>query len=411
MEYIFGPNARVFSFGNILLHAINIFLLWLVLKKYDAPKNIRLLAPFIFAYYYLNCSAVEWISVGHDLWVTGLLLLYILKLKSFHEKPGAKNFIAMFLLGWAAALFKESGLIAIGIYFAYFQINKANPFKKEFFIYSSMNIVSYTVFMIFYFLTRTVVDKQIVLGVPVLINIWYFSVYLLLPFAKRLVDGLSMNVLAILQYIKVICTLILPPLLVYAYIKGSRIIKLFILWPIFFITTIAVFKWGVALFTLYPNDPASRFMYSPFVGMAVCIAWGAIHLAKDIMKFRLNMAILMILGMIFITANFTAIRKSSSIFIKQQRLSQSIIDDIGHHRSILEKVDSIIILIENIQETEQIVASGEHLHAILLVQFDKSIKVAVIDSSQDIFRMIKIDEKYIVLRWDKISNHLIAPTS
>jgi hypothetical protein len=47
----------------------------------------------------------------------------------------------------------------------------------------------------------------------------------------------------------------------------------------------------------------------------------------------------------------------------------------------------------------------------LLVQFDKSIKVAVIDSSQDIFRMIKIDEKYIVLRWDKISNHLIAPTS
>lgn len=400
-QYIFGPNARIFSFINILLHAGNVFLLWLVLKKHDAPKSIRLISPFIFAFYYLNCAAIEWISVGHDLWVTGLMLIYLIKLKKFHEKPNLKTFIILYAIGWAAALFKESGLVAIGLYFAFFLMNKTNPYAKKYIFYSWAYIVSYTVFMVFYFLTRTMADKQIELGIPVVLNTWYFLVYLIIPIAKRIAEGLPSYLQLGLKYTKIAVTLTLPLIGLYVFYKGSKIIRVFVLWPILFVLTIAVFKWSITLFTLYPNDPASRFMYTPFVGIAVCIAWFAVKLINDVLKTKLNVILLTILGIAFIAANFIAVRKSSIIYSKQQELSQTIIDDIIQHWPVFEKADSITILTEDIAKTEQIIASGEHLPAIILVYFDKVIKISLKINQENNFE----NAGDLLLQWDEDVHH------
>lgn len=406
MEFVFGPNARVFSFLNILLHAINVFLLWMVLKKYDAPKDIRVLAPFIFAFYYLNCAAIEWISVGHDLWVTGLMLIFLVKLKTFIDQTNPKDFIIMFMIGWAAALFKESGLVAIGFYFAYFILESINPFSKKYFAFSMIYVVSYLTFLIFYFLTRTVADKQIELGIPIIINIWYFLVYLLIPLAKRVVDGLSGNSIIAIVIIRNALTFIIPLLLGYVYFKGSRIIRLFVIWPIFFLGTIAVFKWGVSLFTLYPNDPASRFMYTPFVGMAVVIAYLIVWVCNRILKLKINTIAAATIIMIFIAINFALVFIVSPIYFKQQALSQSVIDNIRMNWDTFRDVDSITILTDDLSKTEQIIASGEHLPAIILVIFGKPIGVKIYDLNTNVPNINVTDRRNVILRWDIIKNHL-----
>ncbi len=406
-EYIFGPNARIFSFINILLHAVNVFLLWLVLKKYDVPKSIRLLSPFIFAFYYLNFAAIEWISVGHDLWVTGLLLIFLMRLKTFVERTGYKDFILMFLVGWAAALFKESGLIAIGLYFAYLILSKQNPFGKKFVLFSTIYLISYVVFLVFYFMTRTIADKQIVIGLPVIVNLWYFLIYLLLPLSKRIVEQMPERILPGLVYIKNALMIIVPMLLGYVFIKGSRIVKMFVIWPVFFIITIAVFKWGITLFTIYTNDPASRFMYSPFAGLAVCIAWFMVKLVNDILKIKLHITLLIVLALLFIAANFVAVRKSSTIYGKQQQLSQRIIDDIQRNWSVFDKADSVTIYTEDISQTEQVIASGEHLPAIFLVVYNRPIKCKIYEMNSTLRNDNVINYKNVILKWDVTKNYLV----
>jgi hypothetical protein len=409
MEYMFGPNAKIFSLLSIFLHAANVFLLWKVLKEFDVQRDIRLLSAFIFAFYYLNCAAIEWISVGHDLWVTGLMLIYLLRLKIFYEESTSKTFITMFAVGWAAALFKESGLVAIGFYFIYFLLLKANPFSRKYRAYSLLNILSYLIFCIIYFKTRTVADKQIEFGINTGINIWYFLVYLILPFARVVVANLARYYQTVLEYIKILVTILIPVLLAVVYMKGTRIAKLLVLWPIFFLSTIAVFKWGVSLFMLYPIDPASRFMYSPFVGMAVCIAWFGVLMINQIVKSNLKPFVYAAIGMLFIAANYFIVSKSSSLYTKQQDLSQSVIDDIQANWEYFENADTVVVVTNDLANTEQIIASGEHLPAILLVKFDIRVSVIALNIGENMAPMLGLRERKLIVGWNEQANHMVFP--
>jgi hypothetical protein len=264
--------------------------------------------------------------------------------------------------------------------------------------------------MIFYFLTRTVADKHIIIGLQVIINLWYFLIYLLLPLSRRIVEQLPNHILTGLVYIKNALTMIVPILLAYIFAKGTRIFKIFVMWPIFFIFTIAVFKWGVTLFTIYPNDPASRFMYSPFAGMAVCIAWVVVSIVGRTVNGNLKTIIYIIIGLSFITANYFIVSKSSLLYIKQQELSQNIIDDIQENWTHFEKADTIVVLTNDLANTEQIIASGEHLPAILYVMFDKNVPVSIIIQEGDFLNMIRSINGKLITSWSIEKRQLLFPS-
>jgi hypothetical protein len=409
MQTLFGANASIFSFLSIILHATNVFLLWKALKEYEVAQEIRLISSIIFGFYYLNCSAIEWISVGHDLWVTGLMLAFLLLLKKFHKETNVRNFLFLFLTGWAAALFKESGLAALGFYFGYFLIYRIRPFSKKYWLYSTINIASYAIFIFLYFITRTNPDKPIELGIPIIINIWYFLTYLIMPLAKRIVGGLSGGQLALLKYIKGAVTLFIPAIMAYIYFKGSKIIKLFVIWPILFLSTVAVFKWGVALFTLYPDYPASRFMYTPFIGMAVCLAWLFDLIVNRIFRHAAKTIFITGFMALFIVANYLTIWKSSSVFRRQQEINQNVINDIQNSWSLFENADSITVLTNDLANTEQIISSGEHLPAILFVKFNKNVPVTVKNANNDLRPLLGLRHRTLVVGWDIRENRLLIP--
>jgi hypothetical protein len=58
---IVGLDSYILGLGNILLHAISIFLLSEVLKRFNVEERMRYLSCFIFAFYFLNAPTVAWI--------------------------------------------------------------------------------------------------------------------------------------------------------------------------------------------------------------------------------------------------------------------------------------------------------------------------------------------------------------
>ena len=408
MLHIFGPNASIFHLGSIFMHGANVFLLWMVLRAFGAPREIRLAAPLLFGFYYLNCSAIEWISVGHDLWVTGLILIFLILLKRFHERPDFARFSVMFAVGWAAALFKESGLVAAALYFVYLLLRRSNPFAESYWKYSLLYILSYFIFIIAYFQTRTVADKQIELGFGAIINTIYFCSYLLVPLAKGVAIGLSPELTAALHWARIFIMLALPAALLYAIFKGSNAIRVFIFLMLLFIGTVAVFKWNLSLFSPYPEDPASRFMYSPFVGMAVFLAW-LIAGGLSYLKKRRGFGITIVgLASIYIAANFAILTKVSSTFKSQQQLSQRIIDGIQANQALFSDIDSVVVITDDMVATEQMISSNKHLPAILLVKFDLDVSVGVRETENDLLSSLGIKNRTLTIGWDSRKNLLIV---
>jgi len=96
---IFGVSAFAFSIINIILHSVNIMMLWKVLEKFDIETQIRNISCLFFGFYYLNISAIGWISVGHDIWVVFWSLLFTLKMVEFVKTPGISAFIQIAIFG------------------------------------------------------------------------------------------------------------------------------------------------------------------------------------------------------------------------------------------------------------------------------------------------------------------------
>jgi hypothetical protein len=107
---VLGNHATLFSLVSLLLHSANVWLFWKVLERLKVTSAMRFTAIVFFAFYFLNAPAIEWISVAHDLWVTGLCLLVVLKSLDVVERPSWPLFIQIWLLGMAATLIKEESL-------------------------------------------------------------------------------------------------------------------------------------------------------------------------------------------------------------------------------------------------------------------------------------------------------------
>ncbi|UCE67634.1 MAG: hypothetical protein JSU85_06400, partial [Candidatus Zixiibacteriota bacterium] len=304
---LFGPIPYAFSAINILLHACNIWLLWILLGKFNLSVSVRNLSAFIFGFYALNASAIEWISVGHDLWVTGLSFLFAMITLKLIEKPSFRLFLMLWVVGFMAVLIKESGFITIGIFFILLILKGKSPFRREYLYYSSIFILTYLLYLYGYFITRTLADRDLDLGIGILVNLWYFISYLAAPISKRIAEGFPDRYLWILKFIKMVVAIGVPVILAYIYIKAKIGCKFFILWSIMFISTIAITKWDVHPFSLYPERTAARFMYSAVPGMAVALAWIiTTYVNKRIFK---NVYIKSAVIILYVAANFLIVHR------------------------------------------------------------------------------------------------------
>lgn len=407
--YLIGAKAYAFGVINILLHAVNIVLFWKVLEKFEVPMQARMLGTTFFAFYFLNASAICWISVGHDLWVTLLSFIFTLKMFKFLKKPGILLFMQILLLGLAATLFKEAGFITIGLYFLMLIMYRKNPFIREYRPYSLIMILIYAAYLVLYFKTRTVAERDVVLSGTTIVNLWYLLAYLITPFSARVVKWLPENIHWLIATLKIIATILVPLIVGYTFWKKEKVLIYFALWSIMSISTVAVFDWRLGLFDFNPVRTASRFMYVAVPGLAVIVGWLVSELYSKYFKRIKARGIAALLIVIFISANWLIISRVIILFRYNQNECNQIIADLKPILPSLTKDKRLLVLTDDLAKTPQIINSEIHLEAILYVIFNKKNKVVVEEMPADWRGQSMGTGKNVLLLWNTSKSRLQLP--
>ena len=153
MYSIFGQNAFFFHFFQVLIHIVNVSLIFILLSKFFGKKT-SLLLSLIFLVHPINSESVDYISALQDVLFSlfGLLALFFLG-KNQQSKPSKKHYFLVYFLLLLSLLSKESGVLFIAIVPLYT------------FIFQKIKFTKYTIVSFFSFATYLYL-RFVVGGVP-----------------------------------------------------------------------------------------------------------------------------------------------------------------------------------------------------------------------------------------------------
>jgi tetratricopeptide (TPR) repeat protein len=120
-DYYFGKeNAGIYHLHNIVLHAANSFLVFLLFCKIQSNKHIALMVALIFALHPMQTESVSWVSERKNL-VYGLYYITSLILyTNYIRSQTTKNYLIV-LLAFLCALFSKG--MAVSLPFALFALD------------------------------------------------------------------------------------------------------------------------------------------------------------------------------------------------------------------------------------------------------------------------------------------------
>lgn len=101
---IFGTSAFGYHFTNVLLHALNAAVLFLLIRKWTKTIGLALFVAALFAWHPLRVESVAWITERKDVLSGLFFLLALLSYTKYVDKPGTGREVP-------AALFMALGLV------------------------------------------------------------------------------------------------------------------------------------------------------------------------------------------------------------------------------------------------------------------------------------------------------------
>jgi Tfp pilus assembly protein PilF len=102
---LYGMDPAGHHFTSLLLHALNVTLLYLLLARATGSPGRSLLVAALFAVHPLNVESVAWVAERKNVLSTLLLLLSLAAWGGYVQKPGVARYLlvaALFALGLAA---------------------------------------------------------------------------------------------------------------------------------------------------------------------------------------------------------------------------------------------------------------------------------------------------------------------
>ncbi len=102
---LFGLNAGWHHINNVLIHAVNVLLLFLLLLKATGARGRSFLVAGLFALHPFNVGSVAWIAERKNVLSTLFLLLTVAAYGWYARKPGVQRYVLvalLFALGLAA---------------------------------------------------------------------------------------------------------------------------------------------------------------------------------------------------------------------------------------------------------------------------------------------------------------------
>ena len=102
---IYGPNAGLHHLTNVLLHTLNVVILFLLLLRATGAMGRSLLVAALFALHPLNVESVAWVAERKNVLSTLFFLLALGAYGWYARNPNVKRYLALavlFVLGLAA---------------------------------------------------------------------------------------------------------------------------------------------------------------------------------------------------------------------------------------------------------------------------------------------------------------------
>jgi protein O-mannosyl-transferase len=113
IEYKIGSgNASIFHFSNILLHLLNTFLVFILIKRIS-PKNamVALIAAAFFAVHPMHVESVAWVAERKDVLYTFFFLLSLIMYTYYLQKQKTKHIVFAFIFFLLSCMSKSAAVI------------------------------------------------------------------------------------------------------------------------------------------------------------------------------------------------------------------------------------------------------------------------------------------------------------
>jgi Flp pilus assembly protein TadD len=128
-----GPNAGRIHLVNVLLHIVNILLLFAVLKKMTGALWQSAFVAALFALHPLHVESVAWIAERKDVLSTFFWLLAMLAYAQYVKKPDAARYLLVLLI-FALGLMAKSMLVTLPFVFLlldYWPLDRIKNFNLQ----------------------------------------------------------------------------------------------------------------------------------------------------------------------------------------------------------------------------------------------------------------------------------------
>lgn len=109
---LFGVDPRAFHTTNILLHAANVMLFFLVLRSLTANRGCSAVAAALFAVHPLHVESVAWISERKDVLSTFWLLITLLTYQRYSQQPSLRRYLIV-VTAFTAGMLSKSMLVTL----------------------------------------------------------------------------------------------------------------------------------------------------------------------------------------------------------------------------------------------------------------------------------------------------------
>ena len=374
LQNVFGMQAFAFALANLAFHLLNCYMVARVLVRLGLSHSLTALSSILFGFYFLTCPAVCWISAGSDLVTLTLMLTFILLLINYYEAASLKRFLLVTLTGLAATLVKEVGFVSVLLFFMYPFLRKQNPFRKGYSAGAILILLLFAGYLVFYFNTRSFIDKELVTDTRVFINLWFLATYQVLPISARMVGSFGESMHQLLYIVRAGVTISLPLLWVWLFIKRGVAVRMFLLWPLLFLGPVAMFDWNVGLFDLYPERTASRYMYIAVPGTAVLISVIIPYLYGCMKKWKPVAVGALVL---FLMGNLAAVYKVTRTYQVRQSESTHLFEQLSLNRAQLEACDSLVIIPDDVTNYPALFEYPRVLEAMCYLVTDTNITVTL----------------------------------
>jgi tetratricopeptide (TPR) repeat protein len=312
-HFIGGDNPFIFHFTNLLLHLLNTFLVFLLVRRLTQNNLVAVLTFILFGIHTLHVESVAWVSERKDVLYSFFFLISLTLYTSYASgrKGGHYGFSLLFFL--LSMLAKGEAVVLIAIlplidyvkgrkWFSVKVLSEKIPFflLSLLFIWiafraqESANAINFNYFTVperFAFASFGLAQYLIKSILPLGLSAYY-------PYPPRLLNGSI-------------------PLFYWFYIISLPVFFIGS-WFLFKRSKIYVFGLGMFFLTLLPllqlipvggSIMADRYFYIPSVGLLLCFAAGLMEIRKT--QIRYTLLILFILGLSVLSFSRTMIWKDS----------------------------------------------------------------------------------------------------